>query len=79
MPVAADVDLEELARLTERFTGADLESACKKAALVAIAEFDNARPAAGFAVARRHFGEVLNQNRSLSTAEIAGTAEHRLS
>jgi transitional endoplasmic reticulum ATPase len=59
VPLAGDVDIEELARLAEGLTGADLESLCKKAALLAIAEFDNARPAVGFAVARRHFGEVL--------------------
>jgi transitional endoplasmic reticulum ATPase len=59
MPLEADVDLEELARLSEGLTGADLESACKKAALAAIAEFNQAGRAAGFAVARRHFGDVL--------------------
>ena len=77
MPLAGDVDLEELAQLADGLTGADLESACKKAALLAIAEFDNARPAAGFAVARRHFGEVLNQHRGTSNAGIAETAENK--
>jgi transitional endoplasmic reticulum ATPase len=35
-PLAADVDLAELARRTEGQTGADVESACRKAMLVAI-------------------------------------------
>ncbi len=35
-PLAADVDLAELARRTEGRTGADIESLCKKAMLVAI-------------------------------------------
>jgi len=35
-PLAKDVDLAELARRTEGMTGADVESACKKAMLVAI-------------------------------------------
>jgi transitional endoplasmic reticulum ATPase len=35
-PLAADVDLAELARRSDGWTGADLESACKKAMLVAI-------------------------------------------
>jgi transitional endoplasmic reticulum ATPase len=71
MPLADDVDIEELARLSDGSTGADLESACKKAALLAIAEFAGARSAAAFAVARRHFGEVLNQDRGASNAEAA--------
>jgi transitional endoplasmic reticulum ATPase len=59
MPLAADVDLEAMANETEGLTGADLESACKKAALVAIAEFDGARGAVPFAVGRHHFDAVL--------------------
>jgi len=39
VPLAADVDLDRLAAATDGFTGADLESACKKATLLAIAEF----------------------------------------
>ena len=35
-PLGADVDLAELARRTEGQTGADVESACRKAMLVAI-------------------------------------------
>jgi transitional endoplasmic reticulum ATPase len=77
MPLAGDVDLEELARLTDGLTGADLEGACKKAALLAIAAFDDVRSAAPFAVARRHFGEVLKQHRVESIAETAGTAENK--
>jgi len=36
MPLAADVDLEEVARRTERFTGADLEDVTRRAGLVAL-------------------------------------------
>ena len=39
VPLAPDVDLEALARRTEGCTGADIESLCKKATLLAIAEF----------------------------------------
>jgi len=36
MPLAKDVDLMELARLTKGYSGADLESACREAALYAL-------------------------------------------
>jgi len=36
MPLAKDVDLSELARLTKGYSGADIESACREAALHAL-------------------------------------------
>jgi transitional endoplasmic reticulum ATPase len=36
MPLADDVDLESLARRTERFTGADLEDLVRRAGLTAL-------------------------------------------
>ncbi len=39
VPLASDVDLGELARRMDGATGADVESACKKAAIVAIDRF----------------------------------------
>ena len=39
VPLAPDVDFEEFAGRTEGLTGADIESLCKKATLLAIAEF----------------------------------------
>ena len=36
MPLAKDVDLESLARRTERFTGADLEDLVRRAGLTAL-------------------------------------------
>src|ERR1700737_2184177 len=41
VPVAPDIDFEEFARRMEGFTGADIESLCKKATLLAIAEFQD--------------------------------------
>ncbi len=38
-PVAADVTVEELARLTERRSGADIEAICRRAALLALREW----------------------------------------
>lgn len=36
MPIAKDVDLERLARLTKGYSGADIESVCREAGLIAL-------------------------------------------
>ena len=59
VPLALDVDVEALAARTEGLTGADLESVCKKATLLAIAEFQKQKSAAPFIVNRRDFDAVL--------------------
>jgi transitional endoplasmic reticulum ATPase len=41
VPVAPDVDFDDFARQMENFTGADIESMCKKATLSAIVDFQN--------------------------------------
>lgn len=62
VPLAAEVKFEEFAEMTEGFTGADVESLCKKATLSAIAEFqDGARPAP-FVVLRNDFVAVLESD-----------------
>jgi len=38
MPLAADVDLQQLAHQLERYTGADLEAVCREAAMIALRE-----------------------------------------
>ncbi len=60
VPLAPDVDVEELAGRTEGLTGADLESLCKKATLAAIAEFRH-RTSGGapFIVCRNDFVSAL--------------------
>jgi len=60
VPLAADVDIDGLAARTEGRTGADLESLCKKATLLAIAEF---KPATGsaFIVSRGDFERVMGE------------------
>jgi len=62
VPLAPDVDLDEFARLTEGFTGADLESLCKKATLSAIVEFQHGPRVSPFAVSRSHFLAVLESD-----------------
>jgi transitional endoplasmic reticulum ATPase len=63
VPLAADVDFEDFASRTEGFTGADIESLCKKATLVAIAEFQKGARVAPFIVLRGDFLAVLESDR----------------
>ena len=60
IPLAGDVDLEEIAGRTEGLTGADIESLCKKATLLAIADYHKAQPGAAFVVSRADFVAVVN-------------------
>ncbi|ABN70219.1 AAA family ATPase, CDC48 subfamily [Staphylothermus marinus F1] len=54
MPLAPDVDLEELARRTEGYTGADIAAVCREAAILALREEFKVRP-----VEMKHFLEAL--------------------
>ncbi len=67
VPVAPDVDIVELARRADGLTGADLETLCKKATLLAIAEFQSGVRGAPFVVHQRHFLTVLESGSSLET------------
>jgi transitional endoplasmic reticulum ATPase len=60
IPLAADVDLDAIARRTEGLTGADIESLCKKATLLAIADHQKAQSGAAFVVSRADFDAVVN-------------------
>jgi transitional endoplasmic reticulum ATPase len=59
VPIAPDVDIVALARRADGLTGADLETLCKKAALLAIAEFQSGARDWPFVVHQRHFLTVL--------------------
>ncbi len=63
VPLARDVDFEEFAGRMEGFTGADIESLCKKATLLAIVEFQDGRRRAPFVVLRNDFLSVLEPER----------------
>jgi transitional endoplasmic reticulum ATPase len=63
VPLARDVDFEEFADRMEGFTGADIESLCKKATLLAIVEFQDGRRRAPFVVLRNDFLSVLESER----------------
>jgi len=68
VPIAADVDIEELASRADGLTGADLETLCKKATLLAIAEFQSGARGKPFVVYRRDFLTVLDSGPSIETA-----------
>jgi transitional endoplasmic reticulum ATPase len=59
VPLSPEVDFEEFAGRTEGLTGADIESLCKKATLLAIVEFQDGRRAAPFVVMRSDVLAVL--------------------
>lgn len=63
VPLAPDIDFNEFALRTEGLTGADIESLCKKATLLAIAEFQNGTRVAPFIVLLSDFLEVLDSDR----------------
>jgi transitional endoplasmic reticulum ATPase len=59
VPLAPDVDIEGLAGRAEGFTGADVETLCKKATLLAIAEFHAGARRDSFVVHARDFDAVM--------------------
>ncbi|MEM5815163.1 MAG: CDC48 family AAA ATPase [Candidatus Aenigmatarchaeota archaeon] len=56
MPLAQDVNLEEIAKKIEGFSGADIEALCREAALNALREDINAKK-----VKLKHFEEALSK------------------
>ncbi|MGF7148570.1 transitional endoplasmic reticulum ATPase [Sphingomonas zeicaulis] len=65
MPLADDVDLDDLAERTERFTGADLEDLVRRAGLFALRESLSVER-----VTARHFEKALEDTRASVTAEM---------
>ena len=68
VPIAADVDLVALARRADGLTGADLETLCKKATLLAIAEFQSGARGRPFVVHERDFLTVLESGPSIEAS-----------
>ena len=67
VPLAPDADLEDVARRTERFTGAELRGVVREAAMAALREDMNAA-----VVGRRHLEAALAAaNPSLTDADLA--------
>ena len=65
MPLGSDVDLDQVAGRTERFTGADLEDVVRRAGLVALRRSINAQ-----SVTMAEFDEALKESRASVTPEV---------
>ncbi len=65
MPLAKDVDLDDLAARTEKFTGADLEDLTRRAGLAALRESLKAKK-----VTQAHFDSALGETRASVTADM---------
>jgi len=66
MPLDKDVDLEALAKKTDKYSGADIEAVCREAAMLALRENLEAKK-----VSAKHFEEALkNVKPSLSKFEV---------
>ena len=71
VPLAPDVDFEEFAGRMEGLTGADIESLCKKATLLAIAEFQDGTRVPPCVVLRSDFLAVLESDRGSPKQVVA--------
>jgi transitional endoplasmic reticulum ATPase len=63
MPLASDVDLDDVAARTDRFTGADLEDVVRRAGLFALREGD----ADVSEVNMNHFNQAIKASRATVT------------
>jgi len=70
MPLAKDVDLDEIAAQTERYTGADLEDVVRRAGLVALRESLSTKK-----VTMAHFEAALKDSRATVTPEMEAEYE----
>ncbi|WP_243680181.1 AAA family ATPase, partial [Vulcanisaeta souniana] len=66
MPLARDVDLEELAKMTEGYTGADIEILTREAGLLAMREINGA----GGEISMKHFIEAMKKIKPSITPEM---------
>ncbi|MFH1063841.1 MAG: CDC48 family AAA ATPase [Candidatus Woesearchaeota archaeon] len=65
MPLAPDVDIKELAKKTEGYAGADIESICREAAIVALRKNMDAKE-----VTKKDFDKAFERVRPSITKEI---------
>jgi len=77
-PLAEDVKLDELARKTQGYTGADIASICNTAVMLSIKDHigkakdpeDAKKRAKGLKVAKRHFDEAMQKVKPISSQEL---------
>ena len=73
MPLGPDVDLDDIAERTNRYTGADLEDLTRRAGLLALRESLSAET-----VSRTHFDRALRETRASVTPEMEREYEDML-
>ncbi len=64
MPVSDDVDLEELANLTEHFVGSDIEALCREAAMISLRKDPEDRE-----ITMDEFREAIKDTKATATEE----------
>ncbi len=64
MPVSSDVDLDELAELTENFVGSDIEALCREAAMISLRNDPEDRE-----VTMKEFREAIKDTKATATEE----------
>ncbi len=77
-PLGEDVKLDELAKKTEGYTGADIASICNTAVMLSIKEHigkakdaeDAKKRAKGLKVAKRHYDEAMQKVKPISSQEL---------
>ena len=77
-PLAEDIKIDEMARRTEGYTGADIGSVCNTAVMLALRELigkakdpeDAKKKAKDLRVSRRHFDEALQKIKPISGQEL---------
>ena len=65
MPITKDVKLEELAKVCENYSGADIEALCREAAMLAIRENEKAKT-----VSKIHFDKAMGSVRASITPNV---------
>jgi transitional endoplasmic reticulum ATPase len=61
-PISKDINLKELAKQTEGFSGAEIEAVCKRAAMLAIRGFDN-EDVTSFKIRGGHFKRAVEETK----------------
>lgn len=65
MPLAKDVDLEDLAKVCQNYSGADIEALCREAGMIAIREDEKVKK-----ITKKHFDTAIEGVRASITPNI---------
>jgi transitional endoplasmic reticulum ATPase len=65
MPLSKDIDLKDLAKICENYSGADIEALCRESAMLAVREDAKAKK-----IHKKHFDEAMKSVRASITPDI---------